>query len=157
MELHRHLGHISVDTAHKLVESGAVQGIKLDPNLQESPCDTCIFTHATRLPIPRLHISVPAKHFGDEVHTNVWGPSSIPTWQGRRYFTSFTDNCTRFTVIFLIRTKDKAFAAYKTFEAWVLTQQHCKGIKVLHSDHGGEYSSKAFDAHLTAAVSPPMQ
>jgi transposase InsO family protein len=94
---------------------------------------------------------VPAKHFGDEVHTDVWGPSSIPTRQGRRYFASFTDDCTRFTVIFLIRTKDEAFAAYKTFEAWVLTQQHCKGIKVLRSDRGGEYLSKAFDAHLAAA------
>src|SRR5580693_3210412 len=33
MELHRRLGHISVDTARKLVESGAVRGIELDPNL----------------------------------------------------------------------------------------------------------------------------
>jgi GAG-pre-integrase domain len=49
MELHRCLGHISVDTAHKLVESGAVRGIELDPNLQESPCDTCIFACATCL------------------------------------------------------------------------------------------------------------
>jgi hypothetical protein len=72
-------------------------------------------------------------------------------WQGHRYFTSFTDNCTHFTVIFLIWTKDEAFAAYKTFEAWVLTQQHCRGIKVLRSNHSGKYLSKAFDAHLTAA------
>jgi gag-polypeptide of LTR copia-type/Zinc knuckle len=151
MELHHRLGHISVNTACKLVESSAVRGIKLDPNLQESPCDACIFARATCLPIPRLCISVPAKHFRDEVHTDVWGPSSIPTWQGCQYFTSFTDDCTRFTVIFLIRTKDEAFMAYKTFEAWVLTQQHCRGIKVLRSNHGGEYLSKAFDAHLTAA------
>jgi GAG-pre-integrase domain len=151
MELHRRLGHISVDTARKLVESGTVRGIELDPNSQESPCNACIFAHATRLPIPRPHISVPAKHFGDEVHTDVWGPSSIPTRQGHQYFASFTDNCTRFTVIFLIQTKDEAFAAYKTFEALVLTQQHCKGIKVLRSNRGGKYLSKAFDAHLAAA------
>jgi hypothetical protein len=82
---------------------------------------------------------VPAKHFGDEVHTDVWGLSSIPTRQGHQYFASFTDDCTHFTVIFLIQTKDEAFAAYKTFEALVLTQQHCKGIKVLRSDRGGKY------------------
>jgi hypothetical protein len=60
---------------------------------------------------------MPTKHFGDEIRTDVWGLSSIPTWQEHHYFTSFTDNCTHFTVIFLIRTKDKAFTAYKTFEA----------------------------------------
>jgi GAG-pre-integrase domain len=84
MELHHRLGHISVDTARKLVESGAVRGIELDPNSQESPCDACIFARATCLPIPRPRISVPVKHFGDEVYTDVWGPSSIPTRQGRR-------------------------------------------------------------------------
>ena len=151
MELHRRLGHIAVATARKLVESGAVQGIELDPDSQESACDACIFVRATRLPMSKPRISVPAKHFGDEVHTDVWGPSNIPTRQGRRYFVSFTDDCTRFTVIFLIRTKDEALEAYKTFEAWVLTQQHCKGVKVLRSDRGGEYLSKDFDAHLAAA------
>ena len=30
-------------------------------------------------------------------------------------------------------------------------QQHCKGIKALHLDQGGEYLSKQFDQHLAAA------
>ena len=151
MELHRCLGHISVASAHKLVESRAVQGIELDLDSQESTCDTCIFARAARLPISKPRISMPTKHFGDEVHTDVWGPSSIPTRQGRCYFASFMDDCTWFTVLFLIQTKDEVFNAYKTFEAWVLTQQHCKGVKVLRSDCGSEYLSKAFDAHLAAA------
>ncbi len=40
---------------------------------------------------------------------------------------------------------------YKTFEAWVLMQQHCAAIKVLRLDHGGEYLSDAFDQHLKSA------
>jgi hypothetical protein len=31
---------------------------------------------------------------------------------------------------------------------WAIAQQHCTTIKVLHSDHGGEYLSGAFDQHL---------
>jgi hypothetical protein len=54
-------------------------------------------------------------------------------------------------VCFLLRTKSEAFEAYKSFEAWALTQDHCKGIKVLRSDRGGEYLSAAFSAHLAAA------
>jgi transposase InsO family protein len=44
--------------------------------------------------------------------------------------------------------KDEAFEAYKSFEAWAIIQHHCKAIKVLHSNHGGEFLSKAFDEHL---------
>jgi transposase InsO family protein len=84
-------------------------------------------------------------------YTDVWGPSNTPTRQGHKYFITFTDDATRYTVTFLMRTKDKALKAYKSYEAWALAQQHCKAIKVLHSNQGGEYLSKAFDQHLAAA------
>ena len=151
MELHRHLGHIATSSARKLVESGAITGVKLDSSSKESPCDACIFLRATRHAIPKVRVSPPAQNFGDEVHTDVWGPSRTPTKQGRHYFISFTDDATRYTVCFLLRTKDQALGAYKSFEAWALNQQHCKGIKVLRSDRGGEYLSGEFDMHLAAA------
>ena len=97
-------------------------------------CDACIFAHATRQPVPKVQISPPAQHFGDKIHTNVWGPSSTPMHQGQKYFITFTNNVMQYTVTFLMWTKDEALEAYKSFEAWVLTQQHCKGIKALHSD-----------------------
>ena len=151
MELHHCLGHIAVTSAWKLVESGAIVGIELDPNSQEHECDACVYARATRLAIPKPQISHPAQHFGDVIHTDVWGPASTSTCQGHRYFVTFTDDSTCFTVIYLLKTKDEVLAAYKSFEAWALTQQHCKAIKVLHSDQGGEYLSGAFDKHLAAA------
>jgi hypothetical protein len=77
MELHRRLGHISPEKAQKLVTSGAITGIELntDTPLNDPECDICIFAHATRRPIPKARISPPAQNFGDEIHTNVWGPS----------------------------------------------------------------------------------
>jgi hypothetical protein len=108
MELHRRMGHIAVASARKLVESGAITGIELDPNSQEHDCDACIFARATCLPVPKVHISTPAQRFGDEIHTNVWGPASISTRQGHRYFVTFTDDATRFTITYLMHTKDQA-------------------------------------------------
>ena len=58
------------------------------------------------------------------------------------------DNMTRYTVTYLLRTKDEALEAYKLFEVWAITQQHCRAIKVIRSDRGGEYLSGAFDEHL---------
>jgi coenzyme F420-reducing hydrogenase beta subunit len=59
MELHRHLGHIAASSARKLVQSGAVTGVKLDPALTEGHCDACIFAHATWHPIPSVRVSPP--------------------------------------------------------------------------------------------------
>jgi len=77
------------------------------------------------------------------------GPSLM--CQGHAYFITFTDEATRYTVMFLMRHKSKAFDAYKVFEAWATTQQHCTAIKALRSDRGGEYLRKAFDKHLAQA------
>jgi hypothetical protein len=47
MELHRRLGHITASSAQKLIESGAITRIKLDPSSQEAACDACIFARVT--------------------------------------------------------------------------------------------------------------
>jgi transposase InsO family protein len=151
MELHRCLGHIAPSSARKLVQSHAIVGIELDPDSQETDCDAYIFARATRLPVPKVRVSPPAQHFGDEIHTDVWGPNPVATRQGRRYFATFTDDATRYTVTYLLRTKDEALEAYKSFKAWAITQGHCTAIKVLRSDRGGEYLSGAFDQHLKKA------
>ena len=153
MELHRRLGHISITTTRKLVVSGAIHGIKLDPDVPEvdSDCEACIITRATHLPMCKPCISTPAKNFRDEVHTNVWGPSKSSTKGSRRYFITFMDDTTRFTLVYLMSKKSKALRAYKFFEAWAITQQHGTRIKVLRSDHRGKYLSKEFNKHLAAA------
>jgi len=151
MELHRRLGHISVASARKLVQSGAVKGIKLDPDAPEMDCEACIYARATRVPMSKPRISVPAQSFGDEVHTDVWGPASTSTVKGRRYFITFTDDVTCYTVVYLLKTKDQVLKSYKSYEAWAIAQQHCTSIKVLCSNRGGKYLSKAFDEHLAAA------
>ena len=82
MELHRCLGHIAPISACKLVESGAVVGVELDPDaLDETQCDACIFACATRLPIPKVRISPPTQNYGDEIHIDVWGLALIATCQ----------------------------------------------------------------------------
>jgi hypothetical protein len=37
----------------------------------------------------------------------------------------------RYTVTYLLHTKDEALEAYKSFKAWAITQGHCTVIKVL--------------------------
>ncbi len=78
----------------------------------------------------------------------MWGPSSVATKNGYRYFITFTDDATHYTVTYPLKLKADALDTYKSFESWALTQQLCPAIHVLHSDHSGEYLSAAFDKHL---------
>ena len=114
-------------------------------------CEACIFARATRKPVPKMRVGPQAQYFGEEVHTDVWGPSPVASKRGCKYFITFTDDATRYSVTYLLHTKAEAFGAYEAFEAWALTQQHCAAIKVLRLDRGSEYLSEAFDQHLKSA------
>ncbi len=51
-----------------------------------------------------------ATTFGDEVHSDVWGPSQISSLGRCKYYITFTDDHTRFTQLMLmpLLTKDEA-------------------------------------------------
>ena len=63
------------------------------------------------------------------------------------YYITFMDNKSCLTHLHLLHNKSDAFGAYKDFEAWCGTHLDAT-MKVLHSDHGGEYLGKEFIAYL---------
>ena len=71
MELHHCLRHVSVASAHKLVQSSTVKGITLDPNTPEMDCKVCIYARATHVPMSKPRISVLSQNFRDKIHTDV--------------------------------------------------------------------------------------
>ena len=151
LTVHRRLGHIAADTIRSLVRTNAVTGLHLIDPTSSSPltCDSCDYAKATRKPIRKESATPLATSFGDEVHTDVWGPSSLQSLGGRKYYITFTDDHTRFTQLALLRTKDEALNAYKTFAAWASTQHGVK-IKRLRSDRGGEYTGNEFTSFLNS-------
>ena len=147
--LHRRLGHISANAIRSLIRNHAIDGVQLVDDGSQIICDSCEYAKLTRKPIRSERVAPPAKHFGAEVHTNLWGPSPISSLGGRRYYISFTDDHTRFTHVDILRTKDQALEAYKAFAAWAQTQHGAK-IKLLRSDRGGEYTGQDFTKFLQA-------
>ena len=147
-DLHARLGHISPTIAKKLVKEGMVKGVVLgDDRDLDGICESCEYSKATRKVIKKERQDPLAPNFGDEVHSDLWGPSPTETIGKRQYYVSFTDDHTRWTHLDLLRTKDETFRAYKNYEAWVHTQQNAR-IKRLHSDRGGEYLSDEFTNYL---------
>ena len=151
LEAHRRFGHIAPAVAKRLVTHGFVTGLELDLSAEEPTfCESCVYAKSRRQSVPKVREGERAKAFGEEIHSDVWGPSPILTLGGRRFFITFTDDHTRHSHLYLLRKKSDAFGAYKNFEAWSKTQLKAS-IKVLHTDRGGEYLSGPFISHLNAA------
>ena len=66
---------------------------------------------------------------------------------GKTYYISFMDDKTRYTWLYLLTHKSRAFEAYLGFEAWDCTQHNAK-ILTLCLDQGSEYLSGEFNTHL---------
>jgi len=148
-QFHRRMGHISPESARTLVSRGLVTGVFLDLTDHVRPffCESCVYAKSSRKPISKVREGERAVEFGEEVHSDLWGPAPVESRGGKRYYITFTDDKTRLTHLYLLRKKDEAFDTYKEYEAWVNTQLSAK-IKVLHSDQGGEYKSTEFITHL---------
>jgi hypothetical protein len=59
------------------------------------PCDICFYAKQKRMSFP-LSNSISANNF-DLVHMDIWGPLSIPSISGFKYFLTIVDDKSRFT------------------------------------------------------------
>lgn len=78
-EFHRRMGHISPETAKRMVSEGVVKGVELNSNSTIQTCDSCEYAKMTRKPIKRARQTPRASKFGDEIHSDVWGPLPVKT------------------------------------------------------------------------------
>jgi hypothetical protein len=78
------------------------------------------------------------------VHSDVFGPMSIPSLGKSLYYVSFIDDLLRKTWIYFLRKKSKFFDKFKEFKALVENQTE-KRIKVLRTDNGREFYGNEFE------------
>jgi len=148
-QFHRHMGHISPEIAHKLVQDKFVTGVRLEHTPSRNPffCESCVYAKATRKFVPKARQGERATEFGQETHSDLWGPAPVESKGGKHYYVTHIDDKTRLTHLNLLRKKSEAPAAYKAYEAWCETQLGAR-LKILNSDRGGEYQGAEFVKYL---------
>jgi len=70
------------------------------------------------------------------IHSDIFKINGMLTRGEKRYFITFINNYSRFTYVYLLRTKDEAFKKFEEFKKMVENQKE-KQIKILRSDRGG--------------------
>jgi hypothetical protein len=108
----------------------------------QAPQPTCLYGKQNRVRFPSG--ATRAEGILQLVHSDVFGPVSVPSLGKSMYYVSFIDDFSRKTWIYFLRKKSKVFDKFKEFKALVENQTE-KQIKVLRTDNGGEFCENEFE------------
>jgi transposase InsO family protein len=78
------------------------------------------------------------------VHSYLCGPIRDKALTGARYFLTFSDNFSKKTWVYMLKTKSQTYKRFLQYKAKVENQTG-KKIKTLRTDNGGEYISRRFE------------
>ena len=133
MRWHQMLGHTGEKGLHILHRNGMVEGMS-NFSLDFDLCEHCVYGKQNRASFPSG-----AKRENtilELVHSDVFGPVSVPSLGKFVYYVSFVDDFSRNTWIYFLRNKYEVFDIFKEFKA-LLENQTEKKIKVLRTDNDG--------------------
>nr|KAJ0208754.1 hypothetical protein LSAT_V11C400162950 [Lactuca sativa] len=134
---HKRLAHTNVKNIEKMQTKGM---LKYDSKDFEK-CETCVKSKFTKKPFPSVKRNTSLLEL---IHSDICELNGILTRGGKRYFITFCDDFSRYLHVYLLRSKDEAFDAFKRYKAEVENQLE-RHIKILRSDRGGEYFNQEFD------------
>lgn len=141
------LGHINIWMIKTLQNNQLVTSLSVNKSQEPTQCTACIQRkqHVNSLP---KEATETAEKIGDLVLSDVWGPAQIegPAWE--KYFYSFTDAKSWYSMIYFRNTKDEALRNFTMFKEFIETQTGNK-LKRFQSNNGGEYINKAFKEFCT--------
>ncbi|KAG7599135.1 GAG-pre-integrase domain [Arabidopsis suecica] len=135
---HQRLGHPSMSKLQPMQSLLSLEKVKIDTNHH---CKVCHLSKQKHLPfVSKKKIS---ENPFDLVHIDTWGPFSVPTHDGFRYFLTIVDDCSRVTWVYLLKNKSDVLQVFPTYVNMVETQFQRK-IKGVRSDNAPELNFTSF-------------
>ncbi|GJU84668.1 putative ribonuclease H-like domain-containing protein [Tanacetum coccineum] len=137
---HRRLGHINFKNLNKLVKGNLVRGL---PSKVFKNDHTCVACHKgkqhkasckaklERLVIEPLHT----------LHMDLFGPTSVKSINHANYCLVIIDDCTRFSWVFFLASKDETSGILQNFIRQIENQLSNR-VKIIRSDNGTEFKNR---------------
>ncbi|GJT15050.1 retrovirus-related pol polyprotein from transposon TNT 1-94 [Tanacetum coccineum] len=136
---HQRLGHMSEKGMKILASKGRIQ------DLQKAVvgfCELCVLGKQKKVSFVKSENTRKLQRL-ELVHTDVYGPTSVASIGGSRYYVTFIDDSSRKVWVYFLNNKFEVFNTFKKWKAAVENEANLR-VKCLKSDNGGEYSSREF-------------
>ena len=146
---HQRLGHLNHDYINQLKKKDLVDGLEIDENTPyEKNCESCALGKMHRQPFPKRGLYRATQPL-EIIHTDVCGPIQVESMGGSRYILMFTNDYSRYTVVYFLKSKDQTLSKFKEYVSLVEKQTSLgeRHVKVVRSDNGGEYTSSGFASY----------
>lgn len=162
---HQRMAHVSHSSIQSMVENNVIAGVHIS-NSKPDPisCDGCVIGKGHRQPIPKS-VKFKSTKLLELVHSDLNGPLDVPSLGGSKYFVTFVDDFSKWTVVYMIRRKSETFHCFKKYHSYA--QLHTGNsvslvnviyrskktqaqLKALRTDNGGEYISNEFKEYLSS-------
>ena len=142
---HRRYGHLSETSLRKLSNEGLVDGFDFDTSRKLSFCEACVEgkQHRTKFNTSTSRCN----EILGLIHSDVCGKVDPSSLGGAQYFLTFIDDCSRYTWVYVLKSKDEVFEKFKEWKC-ITEKSLGQKIKILRTDNGGEYTSKEFEKFL---------
>ncbi|GJY92754.1 putative ribonuclease H-like domain-containing protein [Tanacetum coccineum] len=137
---HRRLGHVNFKNLNRLVKGNLVRGLPTKLFQNDHTCVACQKgkQHKTSCK-PKLVSSI--SHTLQLLHMDLFGPTSVRSINHKTYCLVITDDFSRFSWTFFLRTKDETSAILKDFIRQIENQLNQK-VKIIRCDNGTEFKNK---------------
>ena len=137
MEIHKRMGHPSMQTMIKAVKASSWLNTNLTPEqirsaFTSTPCVICLMGKRNKAPIPASITDPTEVPIGHLVSGDIIGPITPPARDGAKYFFLFVDRRTSYYHAFTSRTKDGFITSLKSVYDFYLSHGH--RIHVFRSD-----------------------
>ena len=111
---HQKFGH-----PNKHVLKSILSSLSIEYSSISAPdfCDACQYGKVLQMPFYTTRIITKAPL--ELIHTDLWGPTPLPSLHGYRYYISFVDDHSRYCWIFPLTLKLEALGTFKFFKTLV--------------------------------------
>lgn len=138
---HRRMAHRNLNDIRLMGR----QGLKIRKCSCSDDCEDCMIGKMSRKPFPKK--SQPTEEVLDCVVSDVCGYFQVETLNRKRYFVTFTDVCSRYCEVILIREKSEVADVTIQYIERMKTQFGRKP-KIFRSDRGTEFTVEKLQLYL---------
>ncbi|GKA65291.1 putative ribonuclease H-like domain-containing protein [Tanacetum coccineum] len=144
---HRRLGHLNFKTMNKLVRNNLVKGLPSKSFENIHTCVACLKGKQHKASCKTKLVSSITKPL-HTLHMDLFGPTSVSSLNHKWYCLVVTDDFSRFTWTFFLKSKDETSSILRNFITEIENLKDLK-VKIIRCDNGGEFRNKEMDELCT--------